>query len=303
MKGLFSILIGLFVLIGCSNDDKKDDTPQTSLMNMFDISPNDTSGLKIFGLAQIKKDRNYILEDTIALLGNKNGKLWVQILKCNRNDVIYDGNYKRINNFTINNEFSDEFKIDLGYGEEKVIKLNYWTDVFTTEMNYMLIFHDQENFAISTNLVGELYPSWIIYNNTLSPSRLKYNRIIASGYWGHDLENIYARGYVCNEKGEPLYYYPYQEDWNNIVFINLYEYISYYPYYVTCINAETGKVIWETQLEKMGQVIDGHEPKIEHSIKIVGEYVECLFNITNYDGSKKTQIYNVDIETGEITEL
>ena len=160
MKNLLLALIGLLVFTGCSksSDEDENDIPISFLMEMFDISPSDTSGLKIFGLAQIKKNRDHILEDTIALLANKNGKLWVQTLKCNHNDIIYDGNYKRINSFTINNEFCDEFKIDLGYGEEKIIKVNYWENSFVTEMNYILIFHDQENFAISTNKTGELYP-------------------------------------------------------------------------------------------------------------------------------------------------
>lgn len=294
----------MFVFIGCSKSDKdENDTKTPFLMEIFDISPSDTSGLKIFGLAQIKKDRDYILEDTIALLGNKNGKLWVQTLKCNHNDIIYDGNYKRINSFTINNEFCDEFKIDLGYGEEKIIKLNYWTDGFATEMNYMIIFHDQENFALSTNLVGEIYPSWIIYDNIINPSKIRYYEVIANGYWGSDYERIYNGGFVCNPKGEILYRYPYPEAWGNIIFINLYEIVNCNHSYISRENAETGEVVWKTQFETMGEVVDDHEPKIEYSMKIENNVASCTFNITNYNGSKEMKIINVDIETGEMMKL
>lgn len=50
----------------------------------------------------------------------------------------------------------------------------------------------------------------------------------------------------------------------------------------------------------MGEIIDGHEPKIESSMEIKDDVVSCIFNITNYDGSKETKIINVDIETGKI---
>ena len=75
-------------------------------MEKFDISPNDTSGLKIFGLA-VKRDD----DDTIALLGNKQEKLWVQILH------VVDDNYKKITNFMVDGVFNDRIEIDLGYGE------------------------------------------------------------------------------------------------------------------------------------------------------------------------------------------
>lgn len=302
MKNLLVVLIGLLVFTGCSKNDDRKEYPQNLLMEMFDISPNDTAGLKVFGFAHIKKDTKNIVNDTIALLGNKNGKLWIHILSTGKDFDVYE-NCKRVNSFIIDDKFDEEFRIDLGYGQEKVIKLDYirW-DGFAVEMNYMLIFHDQENFAISTNKTGELYPSWIIYNNTINPSKIRYYGIIASGYWGSDVENVYYRSYVCDEKGEPLYKY-YHDGWGNAIFVNLYEFINYNYPYISRENAATGEIVWKTQFETMGEIIDGHEPKIEHSMEIKDDVVSCTFNITNYDGSKETKIINVDIETGEIINL
>ena len=67
MKNLFIALIGLFVFIGCSKSFKEVEPEieinksNLGIMEKFDISPNDTSGLKIFGLA-VKRDD----DDTIG---------------------------------------------------------------------------------------------------------------------------------------------------------------------------------------------------------------------------------------------
>ena len=266
---------------------------------MFDINPNDTLGLRIFGLAtQINND------DTVALLGNKNGRLWVQMLAKS------DHKYYKITNFIVNGIFHDNIEIDLGYGEKINKYINYidWNE--SVNVNYFFCYHNQENFAISENRMSDKNDilSWIIYGNNISAKEVVYYDIIVDGYIGScfvgdnwdDGKYTHWHNYICNEKGEPLYRY--KDEFENYTFINLYEYIKYSNNSILRQNAETGKVIWENQLEKIGQVIDGHEPKIEHSIEIVGEYAECLFNITNYDGSKETQTYNVDIETGEIIE-
>lgn len=301
MKNLLFVLIGLFVFIGCSKDGKEKDTQMPLLMEMFDISPNDTLGLKIFSFAGILRGRfiKDLSSDTIALLGNKNGKLWVQVLQ-DAQGINGDIKYKKINNFIVNGEFKDKFEIDLGYGEKTIKEINYirW-DGFVFDINYIVFFHDQENFTISTNISGEMYPSWIIYNNTINQSKIRYRGIIADGYIG--CQDLNSSVYVYNKKGEPLYRYSYEGD--DAIFINLYEFIRYDNYYISRWNAETEEIVWKTKFEKMGQVIDGHEPKITHSLQIKGDVALCTFNITNYDGSKETINIEVDIETGEVTKL
>ena len=90
MKNLFIALIGLFVFIGCSKSFKEVEPEieinksNLGIMEKFDISPNDTSGLKIFGLA-VKRDD----DDTIALLGNKQeNKQEEKGISCNYKDII-----------------------------------------------------------------------------------------------------------------------------------------------------------------------------------------------------------------------
>lgn len=299
MKGLLAILIGLFVLIGCSENDKEENPPLPQLMEMFDINPNDTLGLRIFGLAEQRNN-----DDTVALLGNKNGRLWVQML------VKSDYKYYKITNFIVNGAFHDNIEVDLGYGGKVYSHVDYIDWNYTTPAIYILSFHDLKNFTLTKDDLDIVYGdhdnalSWVIYNNEIRSSKLIYWNVIAEGYIGNIFKReISSNGshwypYVCDMQGEPIY--EYKDEFENYTFINLYECIKYSNNSILRQNAETGKVIWETQLEKMGQVIDGHEPKIEHSIKIVGEYAECTFNITNYDGSQETQKYNVDIETGEI---
>lgn len=291
MKGILIILIGLFVLIGCSENDKEekplDPIELPSIMEIFDISPNDTVGLRIFGVASINTDYG------VSIVGNKNGYLWVQILEPKE-----DNTFKKITSFTTTAKFNDIIEIDLGYGEKTVIEAHYidWETKINGSIldeieTYIIVFHDKTHF-----LLNKASFSWIIYDDKILERRTHYQGVFANGYIGwYDDDR-----YVCDETGEPIY--KYDSKFENYTFINIYEYIHCSPEKIYRQNAETGVKIWETQLEKMGQVIDGHEPKIEHSIKITGEYAECTFNITNYDGSEEAKKYNVDIETGEIIE-
>ncbi len=289
MKGILIILIGLFILIGCSENEKegneeiidpKSELPK--LMKQCDISPNDTAGLRIFGAADIKNNG-------IAVLGNKNGHLWVQVVEPQSDSL------KKKYNFIVNADFNDNIEIDLGYGGKKIVKVDYinWNDKISGA-SYKINWHNQEYFTLYK--IPTVF-SWVICKNKIFEHEIYYNDTFVNGYTGLYGDN---ETYVFNETGEPLYRY--EDKFENYTFINLYEYINYFPDNLYRQNAETGKVIWETQLEKMGQIIDGHEPKIEHSIKITGEYAECTFNITNYDGAKETQKYNIDIETGKIIE-
>lgn len=295
MKNLLIVLIGLFVLIGCSKsfkevkpdpiEDPIEEFP--SIMEIFEISPNDTVGLKLFGVAAINTAHKS------SILGNKNGYLWVQILEPKE-----DNTFKKITNFTTTAKFNDRIEIDLGYGEKKVVKVDYinWDDKILGG-SYIINWHDQEHFSLNTISNSDIVFAWVICKNKIFEHEIYYKDTFVNGYTGLYGDN---ETYVFNETGEPLYRYG--DEYKDYTFINLYEYINYSPNKLYRQNAKTKEIIWGIQLEKMGQVIDGHEPKIEHSIKITGEYAECTFNITNYDGSRETKKYNVDIETGEIIE-
>ena len=80
----------------------------------------------------------------------------------------------------------------------------------------------------------------------------------------------------------------------------MYEYIKYSDNYIILQNAETDEIVWRTQLEEMGQIIDGHKPKIEYSFQITDNTISYTFNITNYDGSKETKKIKIDTVYGEI---
>lgn len=296
MKNLLIILIGVLVFIGCSKDEKEGreevlqepESELPKLMRQCDISPNDTTGLRIFGVAQITNQG-------LAILGCKNGHLWVQIVEPQADTL------KRKYNFIVNADFNDNIEIDLGYGEKKVVKVDYinW-DNNIRGVSYIINWHDQEHFSLyKMPNTGEIVFSWVICKSNIFEKQIYFRNVIANGYIGRLFPgNEYYTDYVCDEKGELLY--EYKNEFEYYTFINLYEYINYSPEKVYRQNAETGEVVWETQLEKMGEVIDGHEPKIEHSIEIKDDVASCTFNITNYDGSKETKIINVDIETGEI---
>lgn len=308
MKNLFIALIGLFVFIGCSKSFKEVEPEieinksNLGIMEKFDISPNDTSGLKIFGLA-VKRDD----DDTIALLGNKQEKLWVQILH------VVDDNYKKITNFMVDGVFNDRIEIDLGYGEKITNCVSYlgWSQEINNS-NYMYVYssHDYKNFTITkdktiigSNDINDVL-SWIICDDKINQSQIFYWNIFADGYLGRVYKNNNSAftphfyTYVCNRKGEALY--EYKDEFKDYTFINLYEYIKYSDNYIILQNAEIDEIVWRTQLEEMGQIIDGHKPKIEYSFQITDNTISYTFNITNYDGSKETKKIKIDTVSGEI---
>lgn len=293
MKNLVVVVIGLLVFIGCSKNSK-DVSPEGMeyFMTNFDLNPIDTIGLRLFGMATIEKNDSIPL----VLLGNKNGKLWVHALKKEGEK------YKKIINFIVDGDFKDNIEVDLGYGEKvnKCVDYIGWHDgiIGNSNHDYKIFLHDYKNFAISgiktiddeaKNLL-----SWSIYDNKINLSRIYYFDIITDGYIGAN-ECVW----ICDLKGDPIY----EPQTSGDIFINLFECIKYSSNSIIKQNAQTGKIIWETQFAKMGQVIDGHDPQIEHSMEITGDIISCTFNITNYDGSKETKNFKVNIDTGEITYL
>ena len=152
------VLIGVLVFVGCSKSFKEvepkeevdsSDLFASEIMQKYDISPNDTSGLKIFGFAE--NNGNF------AILGNKNGHLWVQLLEDNLN-----GTFKKETNFIVNAKFNDWIEIDLGYGEKKVIEVNYlnWNDKLNSNYLYY-IFGTIKSISFSQSILKILLGSFI----------------------------------------------------------------------------------------------------------------------------------------------
>lgn len=291
MKNLLLVLIGVLIFVGCRKSFKEvkpmegGEEEAENIMSYFDISPSDTAGLRIFGVAAINTAHG------VSILGNKNGYLWVQILEPQENNTL-----KKITNFTTTAKFNDRIEIDLGYGEKTVIETNYinwdmetkWGQGMPEIDIYTILFHDKTHFLLNKGTF-----SWIICKDAIFERQIYYYKTIANGYIGS--------GYVCDEKGEPRY--EYKNKFDNYTFVNLYEYIDYSTISIFKKNAETDKLVWHSEFGEMGQVIDGHEPKIEHTMQITDNTASCTFNITNYDGSKETKNFKVNIDTGEIAEL
>lgn len=288
---LFFISILFFA---CSENENPGEPEEPLLMKKFDISASDTAGLRIFGIASIYKNDSIPL----ALLGNKNGYLWIQFLKDSPGNN--EQTCKKVSIFTSNVKFNDTRIYDLGYGENVTFRVRYVDINEDFSLNpidmYFINLHNFEHFSLSggDGNVNRIL-SWIINKNEILESKAYYSNVISNGYIGYFPDGIGFQ--VCNEKGEALY--PYKDDFKDYVFINLYEYIKLSATEIVKENAETGQIIWKHGLGKLGQTIDGHEPKIEYTVTIAKNMISFTFKITNYDATKEEKTIKLDITSGE----
>ena len=309
------LLLGILVALmwSCREDDENfesQEQEQQNLMTMFDISPNDTAGMKIFGFADIRDMDDEVANVTGAVLGCKEGQLWVQFLQSDEN-----GDYVKTHQKSFYGNFEDKRIVDKGYGNVDTVRVNYMdynSYEITNPYIYILVLHDFANFSISFSATNGTNISWVVCNDTVSNGRIRYYYSILDGYVGITTNkdgNFFPEDqYVCDKKGNVLYRLndAYSSLKNN-TFINLYEYIKVDANVVKKINASIldaeSNPVWSVRFDDLGETIDGHEPIIEHEISIEGEYIVITFNVTNYDGSKSTRNFRIDIETGEFVEI
>lgn len=297
MKNLLIVIIGLILVSGCSKDDKNNPlseiTKEESLYNAILKATTDTIGLKLVGCGSA-----YSKIDTLAfILGLKNRKLW-----CGFYESDGKNRYREKRIWTSKNMFTDTIRIvDKGYGEYDTLKLELNNSFSQSSNSYVI---DYNNFVVQTvgfSLVfisnGNMYLSNIFSSGLV----IWHDGYIIQKYNEKEPDDTY---WYVNTKGEEIY----NTSINliNGTPINACEFIEYQEeenaFNILRKNAQTGVIVWEYKVMELGQTIDGHKPKIVHSLKIVDNTVFCTFKIINYDGTKEEKIIKLNIEDGALVD-
>lgn len=291
----------------CSSDEGEDpDEPlMPEMMRKFDISEADTAGLRIFGYAGVEKENM-----PAALLGNKNGHLWVHFVKDVGKDNSSEIIFKKLKTIVFKSQFNDKRTYDLGYGEVTTTQIHYITfDEFYGYHSCLIGFHDENNFSLTTT--GSHFNetlSWIVYNGEVMDSPHFFNEKFSTGYkgWYWYRKDYNECQYIFNEKGEALY--PYYDHFADVTFININEYLNVHilanNYTISLCDAskysyEKEFIIW-SHSEKLGSVIDNHDPRIEYTAEHNTDIITCTLKVTNYDGTKEEKIIKLNVADGTL---
>lgn len=292
MKGLLvALFIGIFIFVGCNKSDNED--KETNFW--WDDYLQDTVGLNIIYYEFIEND--------LRIAGLNDGKLWVSIF--NQDDK------KEIFTFVDNEQFKSQRVFNKGYGEIETVNLEISRiDVFdVSSYKEILIWYAKAN-------AGDMI---ICNGNKIRYKKLSNNKIRYSGAYSWFNDNIIVSTYLHNNSkentcvsgnGEELFIINPNVEFNNLTPVNIeegiyegdhlgfndkYWFINYYRQ-----NLKTGENIWDSKVV-YNDIEEDAKVDIECN-KISGTWSYTL-NITNYDGSKETRKFKINIETGDITEL
>lgn len=301
---LYLFLIGIFFSCG---DDEEDVIDYVSGLCHI----QDTVGLKVLGDG-ICWNPN----DTCkSLCGVKNGKLWIGVYDSDSGDEQFT--------WTSSNDYDLTRTRDIGYGEIATFNIN--------EMVIFMYAQDNKNFKIllrgrSSDIIifdllfvhnnKEVLYSDVEYsdiqpwndNNLLAfVSRNKCSLFSESGEKIYDVEtnfDIWNCRFFPSDGSKNLFsvegnlYIPL----NNNEFVKIYNVSSYYGgtvYYVYKGDLQHSSYIWpEQQIFKTE-----YNAKCNYNVSINGNKLTITIHTVLYSGEKSTNVFEVDIDTGDVTKL
>lgn len=307
MKRILLFVCVALLAWACSKDEDYD-TPPLILEdeNWWDGFWNgilevtsDTIGLRLYGYGTA-----YTKDDTLlCAFGSKLGKVWSGFYTEIKSDDTLHTTISVNEEFVYvgSEDFIDSLEFEVGYGETSKV-------VFTSEIPYPVscYFFNEEEFAIykyrTCGVTIFVNKKDVIYKN------LYINRLWYDGYYvGYNLpfdqhgNNQYS---VFDLNGDVVYDI---EDGlrDEIIPVSLYDYISTSDY-DNIITAErvrlpAGTIVWNQTLS-VGETINGNAPRVTYSKSLEGRYIHIEATAVNYDGSKETKSFKIDIETGEMEE-
>lgn len=90
-----------------------------------------------------------------------------------------------------------------------------------------------------------------------------------------------------------------------MISVSLYDYVSTSNsdnvIKVERVQLSAGTIVWN-QILSVGETINGNAPRVTYSRSLEGKCLHIEATAVNYDGSKETKSFKIDIETGEMEE-
>lgn len=309
MKKILFLMIAIFIFGGCSKDNEGNPlteriTEEQGIYNAILKATTDTVGLKLVGTgtAYYINDTSYsICNESFFALGRKNQKMW-----CGFFDRTDEFSFIEKYSLIFKENFNDTIRIvDKGHGNIDTLKLGFCDHffetcgVYVTDQNTFIVINPISHiiFVNEGNVYFSDYYIQSAFNGGVGIWRDYYLLHINTGVSSHEF-------WVFNKKGEKIY--KAVDSAFGKTAVDLYNYIDLQvnknTYIATLYNAQSGSIIWQTEIRNLGKIIDDNNPKISEKHIVNNTYITCTFDITNYDGSKEEKIIKLNIEDGALVD-
>ena len=307
MKRILLFVCVALLAWACSKDEDYD-TPPLILEdeNWWDGFWNgilevtsDTIGLRLYGYGTA-----YTKDDTLlCAFGSKLGKVWSGFYTEIKSDDTLHTTISVNEEFVYvgSEDFIDSLEFEVGYGETSEV-------VFTSEIPYPVscYFFNEEEFAIYkyANHNND-YATIFVNGDDVVYKHLFLDRLWYDGYYmGVTWLNGREQYSIFDLNGEPVYDIEDRLS-GEVIPISLYDYVSTSNsdnvITVERVQLPAGTIVWSQTLS-VGETINGNASRVTYSRSLEGKCLHIEATAVNYDGSKETKSFKIDIETGEMEE-
>ena len=303
MKRILLFVCVALLAWACSKYDDDNTLPPPlhvdSLWDDIIKAISDTTGLKLYGVGTA-----YTKDDTLAcVLGAKHGKIWCGVFSEIQSEDLSESSFKEEFVYVGSEDLIDSLVFEVGYGETSTV-------VFTDENDPYGIrgsFFNEEEFAICKDYATIFVNGDDVVYKPLGIGRLWYDGYYWGRTWNGNVSTVFdLNGDIVFTQDES-FEYGYLGDSDKMLPVSLYDCICFtlgsWDDYITVkrINTLDCTEKWGHELF-IGKTINGNLPKITYSRLLEGGYLHIEATAVNYDGSKETKSFKIDIETGEMEE-
>lgn len=301
MKRILLFMCVALLAWACSKDD--DNTDYVSEVytweNMVKKAVADTSGLRLYEIGPAYTKDSMLL----CVLGAKYGKIWCGVFSEIQSEDLSESSFKEEFVYVGTEDLIDSLEFEVGYGETSTV-------VFTDENDPYGIrgsFFNEEEFAICKDYATIFVNGDDVVYKPLGIGRLWYDGYYWGRTWNGNVSTVFdLNGDIVFTQDES-FEYGYLGDSDKMLPVSLYDCICFtlgsWDDYITVkrINTLDCTEKWGHELF-IGKTINGNLPKITYSRLLEGGYLHIEATAVNYDGSKETKSFKIDIETGEMEE-
>lgn len=297
---LLFVCVALLAWACSKNEDNiTDDDLGVGPWDDFVEAISDTTGLRLYGIGLA-----YTKDDTLyCVLGAKYGKIWCGFFSEIQSEDSLQSSFEEEFVYVGTENLIDSLEFEVGYGE------SYSVVFIADEGDPYLIscyFFNEEEFAIyrhNTYSVDNDYATIfvngndVIYNHFCGIVRLWYDGYYVGCSLPRETGDPYS---IFDSKGEFVYNIERGLS-EGVIPVSLYDYISISGSTVERVRLPAGTIVWSQTLS-VGETINGNAPRVTYSKSLEGRYLHIEATAVNYDGSKESKSFKIDIETGEMEE-
>lgn len=315
MKKILFLLLSI-LLLSCSKneevkpEDENNNSETADIFEQVKLRTKDSIGLDV--ISYTTNAFGNIYKDKLIFSGVKQGKLWFGIFSIPQNQT--NGNFvgEEISSYTTQLDYPLQRNITIGHGEYKTlnitaITLSIWGDIKNKNFEVMIL--GKENDIIESINIFTMTTDFIVVRDNIEKHYKDTYYSQKFDWYNHSMvfNNFNALEYnyqltanmvLYSESGDSLFYCNVGDVFSvhdTIIPVNYEEGIGIKGTYFERINIRNGNIAWNVAI-----------PDIPSNAKISMQKTDEVdtkwyytMNITNYDGSKESRNFRIDIKNGE----